>query len=513
MNIVTPNKNLSSTITTVGDGRKITTDLSKRTSPRAKKPSLAAKSKKTEEEAKLDDAEVSISNQVEEMLIDAKLPADEKDIGTEIIENKTSTYILQKKGKVEKMYGRYQRQWMEHRDSIGLQDEYKDTELVRFFKGRRAKYAPSTLWVIYACLNAYFIEEYGKNLNNLPRLTRYLKSQTHLYVTKKSRTFTPEQIHEVLMHDLNSKNPRDTIMGVIVSILYYGLLRSSECMDITVGDVEVQWDGKVEITFNHPRKRRNEGFKYWVPAVYEDLYHLYMSQLKNKSDKSSRFLKNYNKRSKKRVQNCGRNTVNSAVSHCCSILKLPEDGYTSHAFRRSAATNLADAGVGLTNLKRHGQWKSPAAAEGYISNSVPLRREREQMLLPEAIRGAKKAKSTTEQMVLEIIVPQEEKCGKSPTVSENKHEPTEIALETPLKTAKVILQQETPKTPTKEKHAPTKMIWNPYKKRLVETQVSPSITPYKKQRTMSPTEKLLDAFKDSKATFNNCTFVFGNQSN
>ena len=31
-----------------------------------------------------------------------------------------------------------------------------------------------------------------------------------------------------------------------------------------------------------------------------------------------------------------------------------KNGYTSHCWRRSAATNLADAGVSFINLKQHG---------------------------------------------------------------------------------------------------------------------------------------------------------------
>lgn len=38
--------------------------------------------------------------------------------------------------------------------------------------------------------------------------------------------------------------------------------------------------------------------------------------------------------------------------------------------RRSSATLLADTGVNLTTLKRHGGWKSDAVAEGYIEESV-----------------------------------------------------------------------------------------------------------------------------------------------
>ena len=44
--------------------------------------------------------------------------------------------------------------------------------------------------------------------------------------------------------------------------------------------------------------------------------------------------------------------------------------------------NLADAGVSLINLKRHGQLISDRVVEGYTANSLPLRQERLNCLLP-----------------------------------------------------------------------------------------------------------------------------------
>ena len=44
--------------------------------------------------------------------------------------------------------------------------------------------------------------------------------------------------------------------------------------------------------------------------------------------------------------------------------------YTTHAFRRTSATVLADAGADNLALKRHGGWKSDAVVQGYIEESV-----------------------------------------------------------------------------------------------------------------------------------------------
>ena len=96
----------------------------------------------------------------------------------------------------------------------------------------------------------------------------------------------------------------------------------------------------------------------------------------------TQFLKNWSRLGNRRIQNTGKNTVNGLHSVACKILRKSSSGYTSHCWRRSAATNLADAGVSLINLKRHGQWTSDKVVEGYIANSKPLRQERLNGLLP-----------------------------------------------------------------------------------------------------------------------------------
>jgi hypothetical protein len=49
-------------------------------------------------------------------------------------------------------------------------------------------------------------------------------------------------------------------------------------------------------------------------------------------------------------------------------------GYTSHCFRRSGATMLAESGASLPVMKIAGSWKSSSVAEGYIAQSVLTKR-------------------------------------------------------------------------------------------------------------------------------------------
>ena len=70
----------------------------------------------------------------------------------------------------------------------------------------------------------------------------------------------------------------------------------------------------------------------------------------------------------------------------CEILGNDATTYTCHIWRWSAATNLADAGVGFINVKRNGQWISDSVVEDYITNSKPLRDERLHYLMPREMR-------------------------------------------------------------------------------------------------------------------------------
>lgn len=70
-------------------------------------------------------------------------------------------------------------------------------------------------------------------------------------------------------------------------------------------------------------------------------------------------------------QPVGKNTFGMLPSKIATFLTLPNPNlYTGHCFRRSSATLLADSGADITNLKRHGGWKSSSVAEGYIEDSI-----------------------------------------------------------------------------------------------------------------------------------------------
>jgi integrase len=70
-------------------------------------------------------------------------------------------------------------------------------------------------------------------------------------------------------------------------------------------------------------------------------------------------------------QPVGIHSFGKMPSKIAAYLKLPNAiEYTGHCFCRSSATLLAGEGADITTIKRHGNWKSTAVAEGYIEDSL-----------------------------------------------------------------------------------------------------------------------------------------------
>jgi hypothetical protein len=67
----------------------------------------------------------------------------------------------------------------------------------------------------------------------------------------------------------------------------------------------------------------------------------------------------------------GVNTIAEYPKKIATYLQLPYcNEFTSHAFRRSAATIYADSGASISQLKGGGGWKSSSAAELYVNESM-----------------------------------------------------------------------------------------------------------------------------------------------
>ena len=137
--------------------------------------------------------------------------------------------------------------------------------------------------------------------------------------------------------------------------------------------------------------------------MYSKLFKKYEKQLPKYVTEEDLYLCVWVKKDQARSKIVKRYTTEQFVVEACRILGIDDTGYTSHCFRRSAATNLADAEVSFIDLKRHGQWKSDSVAKEYIANSKVLHDEREVCLLPKNMRLPYKRAGFTQELDLEAL--------------------------------------------------------------------------------------------------------------
>ena len=144
----------------------------------------------------------------------------------------------------------------------------------------------------------------------------------------------------------------------------YGLLRSWETMTLQVKDILNGLDKTLpgdsfDVEYPYTTKTQKEGFYFEIPAKYRCFFQAYRLQLSEGCDQTSRFLKNRHVRSKTRHQNLGIKKIRGWANMFAKLLNLPFSvDYSSHSFRRTGATILADAGIDMINLKRMGRWKA-----------------------------------------------------------------------------------------------------------------------------------------------------------
>ena len=59
-------------------------------------------------------------------------------------------------------------------------------------------------------------------------------------MSNKSKTFSEKEIDTILMYLQDKKEPKETLQGVAIALLYFGLLRSTEVQMIQMDDVKVE---------------------------------------------------------------------------------------------------------------------------------------------------------------------------------------------------------------------------------------------------------------------------------
>jgi hypothetical protein len=128
-----------------------------------------------------------------------------------------------------------------------------------------------------------------------------------------------------------------------------------------------------------------------------------------------------------RKQCMGGHTVENVPHQVAKYMNFPDpEIYTFHSFRRTAATNAADAGSTTEQLVDFFGWKNGSMCQEYISSSKP------------AILGMASKLGAFEQILSQDPVVEVD------VVMEAKEEAKEVAQEDPLKEMEFIVMEEDP---------------------------------------------------------------------
>ena len=93
-----------------------------------------------------------------------------------------------KNPKVNEMYARWQKKWFSFMKKHNVTDMNDDLAIIASFD-ELSNYQPSTLWVVYFCINSHYKMHHKINLHTWGRLREYLKKKTKDYIANKAATF------------------------------------------------------------------------------------------------------------------------------------------------------------------------------------------------------------------------------------------------------------------------------------------------------------------------------------
>jgi integrase len=223
------------------------------------------------------------------------------------------------------------------------------------------------MWTIYSMLRSTLELNDGVDIGAFPKVKAFLKRGSAGQQAKKSAVFTRANIDQFLR---SADDEQYLHIKVVALFSLFGACRKSEILALTIDDIS---DAGVHLLVSI--RESKTGPRTFIIVASEDpslnaLHYYRKYLLLRQANSPARIFLGY-RNGKCIRQPIGRNMIATYPRMIAGLLNLPNPtSFTSHAFRRSSATWMADSGVDMLNLKRFGGWKSDTSAQGYIAESV-----------------------------------------------------------------------------------------------------------------------------------------------
>lgn len=207
------------------------------------------------------------------------------------------------------------------------------------------------------------------DLGKFFKLIAFLKKKMVGYRPKKSKILSADQVENFLTA---APDQSYLLMKVATIIGIAGACRREELTNLSVENVDMEQN---LILIKIPDNKTHSSRSFAITGEKNlSIIRKYVA-LRPRNTPHNRFFVNY-QNEQCTTQCVGINKFGKMPSDVAAFLRLPNpEQYTGHCYRRSSATTLADAGVDITNLKRHGGWLSTKVAEGYVEESIENKKD------------------------------------------------------------------------------------------------------------------------------------------
>ena len=126
----------------------------------------------------------------------------------------------------------------------------------------------------------------------------------------KAKILTFRQIKKAIAELGEDKD--DIIYKVIILLMYFGLLRGTEVLNIKRGELSFIDTGEIQVEYRNSSKTRVKGFSYLIPKVYRKEFQDFLDDWS--PDGGDALLKNYNAKYSNRKKKTGWQTMEKCVA-------------------------------------------------------------------------------------------------------------------------------------------------------------------------------------------------------
>lgn len=261
----------------------------------------------------------------------------------------------------------------EHNYELGTQIPTREI-FICYFKMLEGKYTGS-LWPRFSYLNKWCQISFGTDLGDYcPALKALIKSNdaNREIPVKKAKIFNVEDVERFLRDAPNEG--KMLALKVVLILGFYGGLRKSEILSCKFENLSEEGGGFRVCFSPSKKKKKNAPMIPFLVLPKEDksscpveILKLYISQVK---ERKGRILKNFHQKGRKYIQDMGENTVKEAPKTIAKFLNLPDyKEFSSHSFRRTSATVMADNGGSALQMKSKFGWSHESTIKEYFDHS------------------------------------------------------------------------------------------------------------------------------------------------